>query len=147
MSKYMMGQSNHNIDPKGRLIVPTRLRDALGMRFVMCRGMDHNINVYPMEEWEKFSERLNSLSVSDKAARQFKTFFQGTAAECEPDGQFRIVIPQNLREHAGIDKELVIVGNGTTAEIWSKDAWDKFNSPEEMDINDIAAVISEKYGF
>ena len=144
--KGMKGQSNHNLDAKGRLIIPARLRDGLGKSFVLCRGMDKNIYVYPEAEWEKFSEKLNSLPVSDVSARKFKTFFQGSAIDCEFDSQFRITIPQNLREWAGIDKEVVMVGNGAIAEIWDKNAWDEYNSVGEMDINEISANMSSLYG-
>ncbi len=144
--KGMKGQSNHNLDAKGRLIIPARLRDGLGSKFVLCQGMDKNIYAYPEEEWEKFSEKLNALPVSDKNARRFKNFFQGSANECEADGQFRIVIPQNLRAWAGIDKEVVLVGNGSTAEIWDKGAWDRYNSADEMDIDEISMDMSSKYG-
>ena len=142
----MKGQSNHNLDAKGRLIIPSRLRDGLGSKFVLCKGMDKNIYAYPEEEWEKFSDKLNSLPISDKNARKFQNFFQGSATECEVDGQFRIVIPQLLRTWAGIDKEVVLVGNGTTVEIWDKDAWDKYNSVDEMDIDEISMDMSAKYG-
>ena len=140
--KGMKGQSNHNLDAKGRLIIPSRLRDGLGSKFVLCKGMDKNIYAYPEEEWEKFSDKLNSLPISDKNARKFQNFFQGSATECEVDGQFRIVIPQLLRTWAGIDKEVVLVGNGTTVEIWDKDAWDKYNSVDEMDIDEISMDMS-----
>ena len=146
MTKGMKGQSNHNLDSKGRLIIPARLREGLGVNFVLCKGMDKNIYAYPEEEWEKFSDKLNARPVSDMKARQFKLFFQGSANDCEVDSQFRIVIPQNLRSWAGIDKEIVMVGNGSVAEIWDKDAWDKYNSVEEMDINDISFDMSTKYG-
>ncbi len=144
--KGMKGQSNHNLDAKGRLIIPSRLRDGLGSKFVLCKGMDKNIYAYPEEEWEKFSDKLNSLPISDKNARKFQNFFQGSATECEVDGQFRIVVPQLLRTWAGIDKEVVLVGNGTTVEIWDKDAWDKYNSVDEMDIDEISMDMSAKYG-
>jgi len=146
MTKGMKGQSNHNLDAKGRLIIPARLREGLGDNFVLCKGMDKNIYAYPEEEWEKFSEKLNALPISDKGARQFKLFFQGSANDCEVDGQFRIVIPQTLRTWAGIDKEIVMVGNGSIAEIWDKTTWDSYNCEEEMDINDISMDMSTKYG-
>lgn len=146
MTKGMKGQSNHNLDSKGRLIIPARLRDGLGANFVLCKGMDNNIYAYPGEEWDRFSEKLNALPVSDIKARQFKRFFQGSANDCEVDGQFRIVIPQSLREWAGIDKEVVMVGNGSIAEIWDKNTWDKCNSEDEIDINDISLDMSTKYG-
>lgn len=146
MTKGMKGQSNHNLDSKGRLIIPARLREGLGDSFVLCRGMDKNIYAYPSDEWETFSEKLNALPVSNANARKFKLFFQGSACDCEVDGQFRIVIPQALREFAGISKEVVMVGNGSVAEIWDKDAWDKYNSVDEMDIDAISEDMSNLFG-
>ena len=146
MTKGMKGQSNHSLDAKGRLIIPSRLRDGLGSSFVLCKGMDENIYAYPSEAWEEFSEKLNSLPVSDVKARKFKRFFQGSACDCEVDGQFRIVIPQSLREWAGIDKEVVLVGNGAIAEIWNVDRWNKADSLDEESIDDISFEMSDKYG-
>lgn len=146
MTMGMMGESNHNLDAKGRLIIPARFRESLGDNFVLCHGMDENIYVYPQDEWEKFSAKLNALPISNIKARQFRLFFQGSATPCEVDGQYRIVIPQKLRNDAHIDKEVVMVGNGAIAEIWDKAAWEKFNSPENMDINEIATEISESFG-
>lgn len=93
-----------------------------------------------------FFRKLNALPVSDVNARKFKLFFQGSASDCEVDGQYRIVIPQNLRAWANIDKEVVLVGNGSIAEIWNKDSWEKFNSMDNMDINEISMDVSAKYG-
>lgn len=146
MTKGMKGQSNHSLDSKGRLIIPSRLRDGLGSSFVLCKGMDKNIYAYPAVEWEKFSDKLNALPLSDKDARKFKRFFQGSACDCELDGNSRIVIPQALREWAGIDKEVVMVGNGAVAEIWNVDRWNENNDFDEGDIDDISADVSEKYG-
>lgn len=146
MSMGMMGSSSHNLDSKGRLIIPARFRESLGNKFVLCHGMDQNIYVYPQDEWERFSEKLNALPISNPSSRLFRRFFQGSAATCEVDGQYRIVIPQELRNDAHIDKEVVMVGNGAIAEIWDKAAWEEINNPENMDINKIAAEISENYG-
>lgn len=142
----MSGQSNHNLDSKGRLIIPARLRDGLGECFVICRGMDHNIYVYPEQEWDKFADKLNALPISDINARRFRLFFQGTAQVCDVDSQYRIVIPLPLREWANIDKEIVLVGNGARAEIWDKAKWDALNNDEDFDINEIAADVNAKYG-
>ncbi len=145
MNRDMKGKSNHSLDSKGRLIIPSRLRAGLGSSFVLCKGMDKNIIAYPMEEWEKFSERLNALPVSDKDARSFKRFFQGSACDCELDGNSRIVIPQALREWAGIDKEVVMVGYGNTAEIWNVDSFDEKDKYSEGNIDEISADMSAKY--
>ncbi len=145
MTKGMKGNSYHNLDSKGRLIIPARFRESLGASFVMCHGMDGNIYVYPNDEWETFSEKLNALPLTYPMGRKLQTFFLGSAYDCEVDGQFRVVIPQVLRDDAKIEKEVVMVGNGATAQIWSKDAWDKFNSVENMDIDAIAAEVSQNF--
>lgn len=146
MAKMMKGQSNHTLDAKSRLIIPTRLRAGLGERFTLCKGMDKNIYIYPEEEWEKFSEKLNALPISDKAARAFKIHFQGCSADAEVDSQYRICIPQDLREYANIGKDVVLVGNGNIAEIWDKAAFEKLNEECSENIDEISASISEKYG-
>lgn len=145
MTKGMKGNSYHNLDSKGRLIIPARFRESLGASFVVCRGMDGNIFVYPNEEWEKFSEKLSSLPVTDKNSRKLQAFFLGSAYDCEVDGQFRVVIPQVLRDSAKIDKEIVMVGNGSKAQIWSKEAWEEYNSIENMDIDEIASTVGQNF--
>ena len=124
MSMGMIGESNHGLDAKGRLIIPIRFRQELGDKFVLCNGMDHNIDVYPEAEWTKFAEKLAALPKS----------------VCEMDSQYRIVIPQKLREYAGIDREVVMIGHTDTVAIWDKAAWDKINSPEEIDLKEIAEI-------
>lgn len=147
MITYMKGQSNHNLDVKSRFIIPSRLRDRLGSSFVLCRGMDKNVYMYPQDEWEKFAEKLNALPVSDASARKFKAFFQGSAQDVEMDGQFRITIPQVLREWAGIEKEIVVIGNGNIAEIWDKKKYEEYSDIANIDIDGLSSFMSEKYGF
>lgn len=145
MAKSMKGQFNHNIDAKGRLIVPSKLRDQLGGSFVVTKGLDDCLYAYPEDEWEKFSDKLNSLPIANKNARQFKRFFQAGATDCEIDSQGRILLPQILREFAGINKEVVIIGNGEKAEIWSKERWDDNTSDEALDMDEIATQMDQMF--
>ncbi len=127
-----MGEYEHGLDEKGRIIVPTKLREQLGECFVLTLGTDGCLFVYPMKEWEAFVEKLKSLP-GTKEARQFQRYFMAGAVECTPDKQGRIIIPQKLREHAGIDKEVVSVGVVSKIEIWSKERWEKNNSYDSVD--------------
>ena len=127
-----MGEYNHTIDAKGRIIIPSKFREALGDNFVVTLGLDGCLFVYPNEEWMNFVAQLKSLPGS-KEARQMQRYFMAGAADCEVDKQGRILLPSVLREHAGIDKDAVLVGVGSRIEIWSKDAWIAANTYEDME--------------
>lgn len=134
-----MGEYNHTIDPKGRIIVPAKFREELGEEFVVTLGLDGCLFVYPNSEWTNFVTELKGLP-GNKDARQLQRYFMAGAAQCEVDKQGRILIPQKLREHAGLDKDLVFVGVLSKIEIWSKERWDS-NNYENMD--EIAEHMSE----
>ena len=139
-----MGEYNHSIDAKGRAIVPAKFRELLGDHFIVTKGLDGCLWVFPDEEWESFSEKLRSLPVANKDARRFSRFFQAGANEVEPDKMGRILLPQTLRDYAEVDKDIVFVGAGSRVEIWSKDAWEKNSTFDDMD--EIAEHMGE-WGF
>ncbi len=116
-----IGEYNHTIDAKGRLIIPSRFREVLGDEFVVTKGMDGCLFVFDNPEWQAFEEKLHKLPMIDKGARQFTRFFLAGAASVEVDKQGRILLPAVLREFAGITKDAVLVGVGSRVEIWSKD--------------------------
>ncbi len=126
-----MGEYNHTIDAKGRIIVPSKFREALGEHFVVTLGLDGCLFVYPNEEWERFVTGLKNLP-GNKEARQLQRYFMAGAADCEVDKQGRILIPNHLREQAGLDKDIVFIGVLSKIEIWSKERWAS-NSYENMD--------------
>ena len=128
-----MGEYNHTIDTKGRLIIPARFREALGEEFVLTKGLDGCLSIYPMSEWESFEEKLKALPLTDKNARAFSRFFVAGATLCELDKQGRILVPGTLREFAGLDKEVVLTGNLNRVEVWSKEKWEENNSYDDMD--------------
>lgn len=128
-----LGEYKHTLDAKGRLFIPTKLRDGLGEEFVISKGFDQCIFVYPAEEWEKFTEKLEQLPVASQ--RRIRRAFYAGANECSLDAQGRIVLNQSYREYAGIEKEVVIVGNRSHLEIWSQAAWDAEQS--NIDMKDI----------
>ncbi len=128
-----MGEYNHTIDAKGRLIVPSKFRDVLGEYFVITKGLDGCLFVYDNSEWELFEQKLKSLPITNKDARQFVRFFLAGAATVEVDKQGRILVPSVLREFAGLEKDVVMVGVGSRVEIWSKAAWENTESFEDME--------------
>ncbi len=143
----LKGEYSHNIDPKGRLIIPAKLRDGLGEHFVITKGMENCLYVYPEAEWNAFEEKLNALpTTTDKNARTFAYFFQGSATDGELDKQGRTLIPAVLRDYAMLGKEVVFIGMGKRAEIWDKARWDAKNAEVEADIEDIASEM-EASGF
>ncbi|RDU25273.1 division/cell wall cluster transcriptional repressor MraZ [Anaerosacchariphilus polymeriproducens] len=128
-----MGEYNHTIDAKGRLIVPAKFRDKLGEEFVVTKGLDGCLFVYPQEEWKVFEEKLHSLPLTNKDARKFSRFFLAGAATCEIDKQGRILLPSVLREFAELEKDVVLVGVLGRIEIWSKSKWTENSAYDDMD--------------
>ncbi len=136
-----MGEYNHTIDAKGRLIIPSKFREALGDEFVVTKGMDGCLFVFDNSEWQNFAEKLRELPMMDKEVRQFTRFFLAGAASVEVDKQGRILLPSVLREFADITKDAVLVGVGSRIEIWSKDRWEGTVTYQDMD--DIARHMAE----
>lgn len=126
------GEYNHTVDTKGRLIVPAKFREILGDTFVVTKGLDGCLFVYPNDEWENIEKKFREVPLTTKDARKFSRFFFAGAADCEVDKQGRILIPAVLRDFAGIQKEVVLVGVLNRIEIWSKDRWLE-NEYEDMD--------------
>lgn len=128
-----MGEYNHTLDAKGRLIVPSKFREQLGDEFVVTKGLDGCLFVYPLSEWTKIEEKFRDIPLTTKDARKFARFFFAGAASCEVDKQGRALIPNVLREYASIEKEVVSVGVLNRVEIWDKDKWQETNSYDDMD--------------
>ncbi len=143
MGAAFKGEYSHSIDAKGRLIIPAKFRELLGDQFVVTKGFDGCLFVFAEEGWNKFEEKLQSLPMDKPEARILGRFFISGAIDAELDKQGRILLPANLLQHAGIEKEAVIAGVGNRAEIWSKEKWEKASTFD--DINEIAAKMSE-YG-
>lgn len=116
----MTGQYAHNIDAKGRLFIPARLREELGQTFHVTVGMDHCLSIYSDESWAAFTDKVRSLPYSK--AKALRPLF-ANAVDCEPDGQGRILIPAKLREYADLQKEVVVIGSFDRAEIWNAERW------------------------
>ncbi|MBO9604957.1 MAG: division/cell wall cluster transcriptional repressor MraZ [Paenibacillaceae bacterium] len=133
-----MGEYQHSIDDKGRMIVPAKFRDALGSTFVVTRGLDQCLFVYPLQEWSVLEQKLKSLPLMKADARAFTRFFFSGATECELDKQGRVNIPNNLVEHAKLQKDCVVIGVSNRVEIWSKEAWSDYSLQSESSFNEIA---------
>ena len=128
-----MSEYNHTVDAKGRLIIPSKFREILGDEFVISKGMDGCLFVYANDDWKAFEEKLTSLPLINKEARQFARFFLAGAAQVEVDKQGRILIPSVLREFADITKDAVLIGVGSRIEIWSKDRWEGTVTYQDME--------------
>ena len=139
----LMGEYNHTIDAKGRLIVPAKFREVLGDEFVVTKGLDNCLFVYPNDEWQKFEEKLQTLPLTNKNARQFARFFVAGATPCELDKQGRILLPATLREFAGLEKDVVLTGMLNRIEIWSKDKWNENNSLDDVAMDEIAEQMTD----
>ncbi|PYI54583.1 division/cell wall cluster transcriptional repressor MraZ [Paenibacillus flagellatus] len=133
-----MGEYQHSIDDKGRMIVPAKFREALGAQFIVTRGLDNCLFVYPKEEWAVLEQKLKSLPLMKADARAFTRFFFSGATECELDKQGRINIPNTLCEYAKLDKDCVVLGVSNRVEIWSKQVWENYFQQSEESFNEIA---------
>ena len=137
-TKLFIGEYEHSVDSKGRVIMPVKLRDDIGEKFIVTKGLDGCLFAYSAEEWHNFEEKLKTLPLTNKNARDFVRFFLSGAVECEIDKQGRFLIPGNLREYATLEKEIIIIGVGTRIEIWNKEEWKKYSSDENISADEIA---------
>ena len=122
----MKGEFRHTIDAKGRLFIPARLREALGARFTVTRGLDGCLALYPAAAWERLEERIRALPMS--RARDLQRFFFSSAFDAELDKQGRILLPAGLRRYAALEREAVIIGAADRAEIWDAVRWEDYNA-------------------
>ena len=136
-----MGEYHHTIDEKGRMIIPAKFRDELGSSFVVTRGMDKCLFVYPEEEWQQLEKKLKTLPFTKKDARAFTRFFFSGAAECGLDKQGRVNIVPTLRTYANLEKECVVIGVSNRVEIWSKSIWEEYFAESEESFGEIAEGI------
>ena len=132
------GEYQHTVDPKGRVIIPSKFRDGLGDKFIMTKGLDNCLFAYSSEEWSNLEAKLKSLPFTDKDVRAFVRFFFAGATECEVDKQGRILIPQNLREHACLEKDIYAIGVSTRVELWDKTKWEQYSGDENIGSDKIA---------
>lgn len=135
----MKGAYQHTVDAKGRMFVPARLRDALGDRFTITKGLDGCIAAYPAAAWQALEQKICALPMSK--ARDLQRFFFAAAADVELDSQGRILLPAGLRTYAGIGRDVTVIGASGHAEIWDTVRWEAYNSA--IDDDRIAAAMEE----
>ena len=135
----LIGEFTHNLDAQGRMNFPSKLRETLGESFIVSKGLDTCLFVYSLDEWNILSEKIKTLPMSK--ARNVQRFLFSGATQIEPDKQGRILIPNNLREYAGLTKETMVIGASNRAEIWNKDNWD--NMCNQLDSESIGEVMDE----
>ena len=128
------GEYKHSVDAKGRVIMPSKFRETLGNKFWITRGLDNNLMIYSVEEWNKVSEKLSNLPFVDRNSRALNRLILSGCVECEVDKQGRILIPQPLRGYASIEKDVTVIGNGNKVEIWDTDVWDEYINNLDPDL-------------
>lgn len=136
-----MGEFQHSLDDKGRLIIPAKLREGLGERFIITRGLDRSLFVYPLSEWRILEEKMKALPTTQADTRAFVRMFFSGAVDCEPDKQGRVSLPQHLRDHAQIQRDLYILGVSTRIEIWAKEIWEEYSQKAEESYEALAEKV------
>lgn len=137
------GEYQHTMDPKGRVILPSKFREELGDNFIITKGLDECLFVYSRSEWERIEQKLRGLPLNRRDARAFMRFFFSAASQCEVDKQGRVLIPQNLREYASLKKDLMIIGVSTRVEIWSLEKWQEYINNTDISFEEIAENLDD----
>ena len=138
-----LGEFQHTIDPKGRIVLPAKLRDDLADGCVITRGQDHCLYVFPMDRWHYEEERISSLPRTERRFRDYSRSFFSGAMQQALDRQGRIQVPPKLREYAGLDKEVVVIGAGDRIEVWDAVAFDEIISQADDYYSDIQEALSD----
>jgi len=139
----LMGEFNHSIDAKGRVIMPADFRQELGEAFFITKGLDGCLFIYAEQEWAAISEKLKSLPLAKSEARAFVRFFYSGARKLEFDKQGRFLVPGNLRTYANLKKDVVLTGVIARAELWDRETWDKYNGEVNPAVTDIAEQLAD----
>lgn len=134
----LIGEYYHTLDKKGRVIVPSRFREKLGESFLVTRGLDSCLFLYPRQEWESLENKLKNLPFTKAETRAFLRIFFSGASEVEIDKQGRILVPSLLREHAHLNKDVVFIGVSNRAEIWGKEIWEEYSNKSNLSFEQVA---------
>lgn len=138
-----IGEYQHTLDTKGRIMIPSKFREDLGDNFVVTKGLDSCLFIYSMEEWNIIKDKLKTLPLTNKDARAFVRFFFSGASEAGLDKQGRVLLPSNLRDHAKFIKDAVVIGVATRIEIWSKEQWEDYTDDDNLSYDSIAEKMAE----
>lgn len=139
----LIGEYDHSLDAKGRVMMPAKLKEDMGDTFIITTGLDGCLFGFSKTEWSKFEDKLKTLPITNKNARNFVRFFLSGATECELDKQGRFLIPNKLRETAKLEKEITIIGAGTRIELWNKQQWQAQTNEENLSIDEIEKNMAE----
>ncbi|ORU01357.1 Cell division protein MraZ [Anaerovibrio sp. JC8] len=139
----LMGEYNHSLDAKGRVILPADFRSELGESFIITKGLDNCLFIYPQSEWEQLSVKLRQLPLAKTEARAFVRFFFAGARQVELDKMGRFLIPATLRQHASLKKDAVLIGVSNRIEVWGKEEWLKYNEEITPSVSAIAETLAE----
>ncbi len=137
-----IGEYKHTLDNKNRVTIPSKYREGLGEVFMLTKGLDNCLFIYPYSEWAIFEQKLKSLPLTNQNARRFTRFFLSGAVECNIDKQGRILLTPSLKTYADVIKDVYFIGMGDRIEIWSSDQWDKYNE-DDFDANELAEQMAE----
>ncbi len=138
-----IGEYQHSIDPKKRLAVPSKFRSELKNKVVVTRGLDKCLFVYPMKAWEEIAGKLGSMPVGEAATRSFVRLMLAGATDCEIDKQGRVLVPDYLKEYAGLDKNVIIAGLFNRLEIWDEKKWTEYKKHAEKNTDEIAEQLGK----
>jgi MraZ protein len=138
-----LGEFSHNLDDKGRLTIPAKFRDELAGGLVVTRGIDRCLSVFPRQVWDDLARRIAQLPLTQRNARNFSRLMFSGAADFIPDRQGRVLIPQGLRDYAGLDSEAIIIGLYDRLEIWNPEHWANVKAEVEEDPESIAGQLHE----
>lgn len=138
----LIGEYTHNIDVKRRLAVPAKLRKELGERAILTRGLDNCLFLYPLAEWQKLTEKMSQFPVGQENTRSFLRLMLAGAVEAELDQLGRILIPDYLKNYAGLKQKVVIAGVYNRLEIWDEERWTNY----KLEVEKNADMIAEKLG-
>ena len=137
------GEYQHNLDTKGRIIIPSKFRDELNTSFILTKGYDGCLSIYSLLQWEKIKEQIDLLPTSKMAVRKYIRTLMSITSECSLDNQGRIQIPSYLAKPANLTKECVVVGVNDHIEIWDKKAWEEYFDDASSSFEEIAENLSE----
>jgi MraZ protein len=138
-----LGEFSHTFDEKGRLTIPAKFRDELAGGLVVTRGIDRCLSVFPRQVWDGLAEKIANLPLTQRSARDFSRLMFSGAADFIPDRQGRVLVPQGLRDYAGLDSEAIIIGLYDRLEIWNPDSWTNVKANVEEDPESIAEQLQE----
>lgn len=138
-----MGEYQHNLDSKNRLIVPAKFREGLGDSFVVTKGLDGCLSIYTLDKWSSMIQRLSEIPSTKKEARQYIRSITSKATECSLDSQGRIQLPAYLIKTAEITKECIVIGVADRVEIWSQERWDNYDEDASESFESVAESLTE----